>query len=202
MHPGMVVIHPPHVEHADFASSPYSIYYVWFKVESRPSWPRICHDDVQHSIGRVCEAVWREWSIRSPDRETMLQLLASELDILLRRSHEDQRRGSADTVVTEVCRIIDEYYRDPPSIRSIAAEVGVSRTRLYEQFVAQSGQTPADYLAQVRLRHALSLLHGSTLTLETIADHCGYHSASHLSRHVKHATGASPGRLRKEIRIS
>ena len=39
------------------------------------------------------------------------------------------------------------------------------------------------------MRHALGLLRGSTLPLESVARQCGYDSASHLSRSVKAATG-------------
>jgi len=202
MHPGMVLVHPPRVEHADFASTEYSIFYIWIDAPVSPPWPRMHHDNAQMAVGRVCEAIWREWVGQGSDRQLMLEVLAMEIDIMLRRTGELQQRGEADNLVANVKRILDERFRDPPPIRALAGEVGTSRTRLYEQFVGQAGLTPAAYLAEVRLRNALSLIHGSTLTLEAVAERCGYHSASHLTRHVKAATGKSPGRLRREYDVT
>ncbi|GAA1572807.1 hypothetical protein GCM10009804_31680 [Kribbella hippodromi] len=48
----------------------------------------------------------------------------------------------------------------------------------------------------VRLRHALAHIRNSTLPLQAIASLTGYNSASHLSRHIKAATGTAPGALR------
>ena len=53
-----------------------------------------------------------------------------------------------------------------------------------------------DYLQALRVRSALGMLRNGDAGLETIADACGYDSASHLSRHIKRATGVSPGALR------
>jgi AraC-like DNA-binding protein len=42
------------------------------------------------------------------------------------------------------------------------------------------------------VRHALNLLRTSDITIEAVALQCGYDSASHLSRHIKRATGKAP----------
>ena len=59
---------------------------------------------------------------------------------------------------------------------------------------------PRAHLAALRLRFALGQLRTSTLTLESVARLAGYSSASHLSRHVRSATGVSPGELRRVYR--
>jgi AraC-like DNA-binding protein len=124
-------------------------------------------------------------------------LLAGELDILLRRAYEEQERTSGQRVVAEAQRILEERYRESITMSALAAEIGVSRSSLYAHFVRVHGQTPPGYRLEIRLRRALGLLHHSDMTLDAIADSCGFHSASHLSRHVKAAIGFSPGALRK-----
>jgi transcriptional regulator GlxA family with amidase domain len=52
-------------------------------------------------------------------------------------------------------------------------------------------------LQEIRVRHALNLLRTSDITIEAVALQCGYDSASHLSRHIKRATGKTPGSLRR-----
>jgi AraC family transcriptional regulator len=56
-----------------------------------------------------------------------------------------------------------------------------------------------DWVATRRLDRARALLRETALPLADIAAACGYASASHLSRHVKAATGATPGQLRRAL---
>lgn len=62
--------------------------------------------------------------------------------------------------------------------------------------VAELGRSPQRRLLDIRLRHAVVLLQTSDLTLAAVAERCGYHSPSHLTRHVKTALDTTPGRLR------
>ena len=198
MHPGMVLTHPPGVDHADHVSAPYSVYYILAVAPDNISWPRLSYDDAHQSIERTCDTLYREWISDSHGRDTLLYLLTQQLDTLLRRAHQQQELTQQERVVAEAQRILAERYRDAPTVAELARELGLSRTTLYDHFTQLRGQTPAEYVSAIRLRHALGLLHHSRSTLETIADLCGYHSASHLSRHVKTATGKSPGSLRRE----
>jgi AraC family transcriptional regulator len=52
-------------------------------------------------------------------------------------------------------------------------------------------------VAARRLDRARALLRETALPLADVAAACGYAGASHLSRHVKAATGATPGQLRR-----
>jgi len=99
-------------------------------------------------------------------------------------------------MVRAVEQWFEEAYSSPISIAGAARRVGVSPSSLRHYFAEQRGLSPQEALQQVRLRHALTLLRTSDLGLASIAERCGFHSASHLSRRVKAATGSSPGRLR------
>jgi AraC-like DNA-binding protein len=197
MSPGTVLVHPPGVVHADFASGRYTLYFLQFDTAASPLWPRMCHDDPDLNIGRVCESICREFRADAAGRDTLLGLLTGELDILLRRTYQEQEQSSGRRIVAEAERLLEERYADTIRMSALAREIGVSRSSLYAHFATMCGQTPPDYLLSVRLRHALGLLHHSSLTLDAIAARCGFYSASHLSRHVKDATGVSPGRLRR-----
>ncbi len=87
-------------------------------------------------------------------------------------------------------------YHQPLTVADIAKRIHISESSLYSYFATFRGQTPMAALQAIRLRHALIHLHHSTRTLDTIASLCGYCSASHLTKHVKSATGSPPGKLR------
>jgi AraC-like DNA-binding protein len=194
--PGTIMVNAPRMPHADVYSGRYALYFVHLALEEQPPWPRVCYDDDHGTAGRIFEALCREFEGDAPGRDAQLSLLAAQLSGLLHRALSEQSQTTGLRTVIEAERILEERFREPLRVETLAREVGVSRATLYAQFAKHRQQTPPDCLDEIRLRHALHLLRASDHTLDAIAGDCGYYSASHLSRHVKAATGQSPGRLR------
>lgn len=196
MHPGMGIIHPPHIVHFDIHSEDWSVYYFQFKVSGKFLWPRLVYDDAERSIGRVCGAVFHEYHGYDYGKERMLQTLVDELDVLMQRFKAQQALTPSDQIVIAAKRILEDSYNDPPSISDLAEKIGVSQSWLYLHFTSFCGVSPKQYLQSVRMKHVLDLLRNTTHTLDWIASSCGFNSVSHLSRQVKAATGVQPGALR------
>jgi len=196
MQPGMAIIHPPGIDHADFADAPYTLFYVLIEAPLDMPWPRVCADSYNQVIGRTCETLWREWRTYNLGHWEMINLLVQTLDLTLQRAHESAHHSSAERCVAMAQRLLAERMEDAPSIGELAAEIGISRSTLHSHFMAIAGQTPQEYLLKLKLDHAIQMLRDTDMKVETIARCCGFYSASHLSRHIKALTGDSPGRLR------
>jgi len=81
---------------------------------------------------------------------------------------------------------------------TIAEHFGVS-TRTLHRLFEDEGRTVCGWIAHERLRSALSRLRDpqyQTMTLEEIANSCGYGSALALRRAIQAATGSTPSELR------
>lgn len=202
MYPGMAILHPPRVYHADYALTAYTTYYIWIDAPENAPWPCLYYDDEAHSLERVCETAAREWRGQGAEREEMLALLTGQIRVLLHRAVQAPEKSLNEHLVVAAEQIMEECYREALTVGEIARRVNTSASSLYGHFAELRAETPMAHLQRVRMRHALSLLYHSTLTLETIAETCGYYSASHLSRHVKAATGASPGQLRPKALLT
>ncbi len=194
--PGVVLTIPPGLAHAERATTAYSNYFIQVEAPAEQAWPRLCYDDEHASIGNVCGALVREWPVGAADRCQMIALLVDQLDILLRRALEQTHLASGERLVLEAERLIHERFRGRLTIAEVASEIGISPSFLRTLFVRHRGQTPMASLQAMRVQHALGIIRNSNVSLETVADACGYDSASHLSRHVKRVTGQSPGALR------
>jgi AraC-like DNA-binding protein len=84
---------------------------------------------------------------------------------------------------------------------SIAEYFGVSTRTLHRLFEGEE-RTVCGWIAHERLRSALARLHDpryATVTLEDLAELCGYGSALALRRAVQAATGATPSELRSKL---
>jgi AraC-like DNA-binding protein len=195
--PGVVIATPPLMVHAERAITAYKNFYLQIDAPADHPWPRICYDDEHATLGGVCGALVREHVGQAPDRDEMIALLLDQLDLLLQRARVQPHLPEPERLVREAERLMQERSRGPLRIMDVAREVGVSPSFLRAQFLHLRGRTPRAYLQAVRIQHALSLIRNSNVPLEAVAAACGFDSASHLSRHVKRASGKSPGSLRE-----
>lgn len=85
------------------------------------------------------------------------------------------------------------------SLPRLAALAHLSEFHFARMFRVSMGCTVHDWVAARRLDRARALLRETLLPLADIAAACGYAGASHLSRQVKAATGATPGQFRRAL---
>ena len=67
-------------------------------------------------------------------------------------------------------------------------------TRIFKQ---ATGSSYLIYLRALRVEHARKLLTTTSLTIEQVAQECGFCSQHHLIRSFKKVTGQTPGNYRK-----
>lgn len=197
--PGLIQVMPAGVVHADRALTAYSHCYVVLR--SPPDAPSVtapfCFmDDPDHSFEQVITGISSEWRSDGEHRERMLELLVAQLEILCLRLRSRVAPNESETLVRNAERLLEERYMQSPGIAQIASELGVSPSSLRSHFAAQREYSPKGYLQRVRLKRTLEIIRTSSLSLDEIAALMGYDSASHLSRHVKAATGLTPGQFR------
>jgi AraC-like DNA-binding protein len=86
----------------------------------------------------------------------------------------------------EVERIIKKHIHDTAlNAGSIAMEVGVSRTALYDRIKSITGQTIGEYIQQIRLKHAIKLMLYDKVTVSEVYLMVGISSSSYLIRLFK-----------------
>jgi transcriptional regulator GlxA family with amidase domain len=86
--------------------------------------------------------------------------------------------------------------RDLP-IRELARRAAMSERTFARRFVAETGTTPAKWLALQRLHHAQRLLEETDLGIESIAARSGFGSAALLRHHFGREVGIPPGDYRR-----
>jgi AraC-like DNA-binding protein/quercetin dioxygenase-like cupin family protein len=200
--PGTILLIPPGVPHGEISKEPWACFYLLIKRSMVTEEFLELHDDGDRSVDRICTALAREWRSKQAEREKMLVLLLEQLGIVLRRLHPSTAPSPAEALVRQFERALEERFTEPTTISSLCREVGVSSSYMRAQFMKLRGQTPSQRLQQMRAQHALAAIQSSNQSLETIAEISGYASASHLSRHVKRATGKPPGDFRTTIKES
>lgn len=82
------------------------------------------------------------------------------------------------------------------TMESIARNIGLNPRYMLKLFKEQTGELLKDYVLEVRVNKATSLLK-SNMTIETVAKKCGYTSAHSFIRAFKRASGITPGELKR-----
>jgi AraC-like DNA-binding protein len=195
-HVGLYWLTPPGVNHGENAVTAYACYWIALDYAATGNEPVFLDDDGHQAMGRVCQQIVVEWGGKSASRERMLGLLSEQMGCLLERAASEKILPPAEQTVLRAERWIEEQCSLPLTIRDVAREVGVSPSALRNYFNGVRHLSPRDHLQRVRLDRAVRFLRTSSLKLETVAELCGYDSASHLTRCVKKLTGRTPGQIR------
>lgn len=102
------------------------------------------------------------------------------------------RRG-----VLKAQRLLNENFVTPPSLDDLAHAVNLSRTVLSAGFRLIVGQTVFDYIAELRMHHALTLLIRRDTPITQIAYEVGFSHPSSFSQAVQRRYGSTPRELRR-----
>jgi AraC family transcriptional regulator len=132
--------------------------------------------------------------------------LAGMLAVHLLRNYSERaqpivtdRISTQPRAVTQAVNFIHENYARELSLSDIAAAAHLSPFHLSRIFKKATGVTPYQYLLQVRVNSARSLLSAGAgdRSLAEVAAAVGFADQSHLTRHFKRMLGVTPKQLRQ-----
>jgi transcriptional regulator GlxA family with amidase domain len=92
---------------------------------------------------------------------------------------------------------LNEHPAEPAPLARLASLAAMSQSTLTRAFRASTGLTPLQYQQKVRLEMAASLMRDRSLTLEVVAERCGFADVRHFRRLWTSAFGQAPSRFRK-----
>lgn len=98
--------------------------------------------------------------------------------------------------VTMAKRYIDEHYHEMVSIRAIASILGISESHLRRSFKSQYGESPKEYLVNIRLLSAKKLLKDRDIPIRLVASASGFPDEFNFSRSFMKSFGISPREYR------
>jgi AraC-like DNA-binding protein len=127
-------------------------------------------------------------------RTAILQVLLAALSCF-----QNPVKQKGNPFIHKACSFIEDNYFDNLSIDDIAHAAGFEKSRFYELFTSEMGQTPGDYFSRVRCRKALALLRETERSVTEIAFNCGYSSSQYFASVVRKYTGCSPREYRHKI---
>lgn len=148
--------------------------------------------------------LWRHLTIeeRRPKQEKnpdlsryLLQALCLTIEQLI---NDASNKIDRPFIVTQMMRYIEEYATDAFKLDDVADHVNISVSRAVHLFKEHSSQTMIQYALDIRLATALNQMQYSSMTLEHIAENCGFGTYPYFHRVFKKHFGQSPGQFRRQ----
>ncbi len=134
----------------------------------------------------------------------MTARVAREMVVYMRRDgHQKQEsvfldyRTHLNSGVHDVQDYLTAHAEKKTSIARLAAMARMSSRNLTRTFRASTGVSIAEFRTKVRLELARTLVNDPELTLEVVAERCGFNNARHLRRVWKETFGESPSQARR-----
>ncbi|MFN3002180.1 GlxA family transcriptional regulator [Mycolicibacterium wolinskyi] len=118
----------------------------------------------------------------------------------IRRNSLAARQIGERTELDDVLTWIEQEAHRELTLADIAARAAVSVRTLNRRFQAETGQTPMQWLAGVRIRHAQQLLECTSDGIEQVGRQVGFTSAANFREQFRKLTGVTPQHYRNTFR--
>ena len=129
----------------------------------------------------------------------LLQLKYGRNDSLEEQVEEVKMKSPDEKLLDRVMAAINEHLDDSDlSVDMIAEQVGISRVHLHRKMKELTGQTPHDFIRNLRLKQAANLLANHGMNVTEVMYACGFSNSASFSTVFKKFYGMSPRDYMKE----
>lgn len=132
-------------------------------------------------------------------RETQL---SAQLYTLLMILLESARTCMVDekklAVMEEVQQYIQRHLHEKLTVDALAERTGYSTSHFNRLFIRATNQSPYQFITGARIDRAKHLLATSGLSIQEVADRCGFPNVSNFSYTFRQACGMTPTAFRKQ----
>lgn len=142
-------------------------------------------------LHRTLERLMEETESPFPQDHTISMLIHTMFCNMI-----DQDSVTLSPPVQEAVEYMNNHYGSSLQISEIADHVSLSRYYFTRLFRRETGRTPNEYLADVRVNAAKEMLTDQVLSITEIADRCGFVNTSHFTRFFREKTGQTPAAFR------
>ncbi|AJQ93437.1 araC-type DNA-binding domain-containing protein [Gynuella sunshinyii YC6258] len=166
--------------------------------------------DLPHSVSRICEqlppfvatdAALKQYIQFMYQQLSMPQLnpvigysMVSLLLQLLMQAGPQALPG--DRRLNAALQYVQANLATELTLNQVAVVANVSVRQLHQLFIRHVGLSPGQYIQQQRMQRASQLLTTTRLTVQQIADQCGYQNLSAFSDRFRQLYGQSPSTFR------
>lgn len=112
---------------------------------------------------------------------------------------DDRKSTRSDKLVDLARNYIKERYMEKLTLADVAEVLNISSGHLSNTFKKLTGTTLSDYIAQIKIQHAMELIDTHQYLMYEISDKLGFDNPYYFSKVFKKVTGISPREYENRI---
>lgn len=124
-------------------------------------------------------------------------LLSNMMENYLQLIRECSRRQYSD-IIRGCLDYIDFHFSEPITLSLLASHFSVTDSYLSARFTQETGKTLVTYITSVRIGYACTLLEKLQISIQKVAELCGFSSSNYFSRVFHQQMGLSPTEFRRQ----
>ena len=141
-----------------------------------------------------------EYESETVFNEKYSKLLFLSICTLIIKCYESVQDESTKALYNEAVSFLFKNIYEETSVSEIAKSFGVSERYFRKIFTEHTGLSPSQFIIELRLRRAKSMLSCTDKSITEIAFSCGFYDGCHLTRIFKKYEGITPKEYRKKTR--
>ncbi|MEM7061890.1 MAG: AraC family transcriptional regulator [Cyanobacteria bacterium P01_B01_bin.77] len=149
---------------------------------------------MEQVIGQILSCPYQGITRRTYLEQKALQLVSLRLEAMVQL----QSTKIDLSCIYQAAAILKKHLVNPPTIDTLARQVGTNRLYLNQGFAQVYGTTPYGYLRSCRLWYARRLLMTSDLSISHVATAVGYTCRSHFATAFRQLMGMNPKAFQME----
>ena len=111
------------------------------------------------------------------------------------------KEDSLETGLQNAARFIGANYMRPITLKDAACEAGFTPTYFSKKFKELAGISFKDYLTHLRLKESVRLLRSTRMSIQEIAEACGFSGSNYFGDVFHSVYGVSPREYRKKEEV-
>ena len=102
-----------------------------------------------------------------------------------------------DELIRRATALVENNLATPNyTVERLAQDLYMERTGLYKKMVSMTGKTPTAFIRRIRIENAIRLIREGHLTMNEVAEHSGFSSASYMAKCFQEDLGKKPAEYR------
>ena len=143
--------------------------------------------------------ILRQTIVNLINTHRLLRLKYARNDELEEKVDDIQMKSPDEKLLERIIKAVNQHLNDSElSVDMIADEVGISRVHLHRKMKELTGQTPHNFIRNIRLKKAANLLGNQGMNITEVMYACGFSNPTSFSTVFKKFYGVSPRDYMKE----
>ena len=140
----------------------------------------VLQSTVDEKLNNLFELIYS--GVKDKNNFSTLRYSYTLFEYLAQKSYKYETKNPSEKLFQEIILHIDERYMYDISVNEIAEIYDIDSTYLYKLFRRYKSTTPSNYIQDLKLQKACSLLRKSSLSITEISYSTGFSSPSYFSK--------------------